>query len=244
MMRETTVDKALLAAFADGELSPEEAAAVVMHLADHPEDQAFVDDLMAANAALIRAFDAPMTAPVPPAILAAIDGPPVRAKVVALPKRRGLAWAAVALAASVGLAVVLFPAARPTGLTAGPVAQGQALHDALQSLPSGTTVPLTAGQDLTILATLPTTAGHCREVEVINRADRRLDVALACTAGDGWRVDVVLSEPLPEATPDQGFVPAGGIETEALTLWLDRLGAGMALDAATEAAMIARGWAR
>ncbi|MBN2631792.1 MAG: zf-HC2 domain-containing protein [Rhodobacteraceae bacterium] len=244
MMRETTLDKARLAAFADGELSPEEAAAVVMHLADHPEDQAFVDDLMAANAALIRAFDAPMTAPVPPAILAVIDGQQARAKVVSFPGRRAFALAGVALAASVALAVVLVPGPRPSGLTVGPVAQGQVLHDLLQSLPSGQTVPLTAAQDLTILATLPTTAGHCREVEVIDRAAGRLDMALACTADAGWRVDVVLSEPLPDTPPDQAYVPAGGIETEALTLWLDRLGAGMALDAATEAGMIARGWVR
>ncbi len=47
-----------LAAFVDGELSPEEAAEVVMHLADHPADQTYVDDLFAANAALAEAFSA------------------------------------------------------------------------------------------------------------------------------------------------------------------------------------------
>ena len=46
------MDRARLAAFVDGELSPEDSAAVVMHLADHPADQAYVDDLFAANAAL------------------------------------------------------------------------------------------------------------------------------------------------------------------------------------------------
>jgi hypothetical protein len=39
-----------------------------MRLADHPEDQAYVDDLMAANAALSRAFAAPMEEPVPPVL--------------------------------------------------------------------------------------------------------------------------------------------------------------------------------
>jgi len=37
MTRPTALDKHRLAAFADGELSPEEAAALVIHLADHPQ---------------------------------------------------------------------------------------------------------------------------------------------------------------------------------------------------------------
>ncbi len=45
MTRSTVMDKDRLAAFVDGELTPEEAAAVVMHLARHPDDQAYVDDL-------------------------------------------------------------------------------------------------------------------------------------------------------------------------------------------------------
>ena len=52
MTAQSKIDRTRLAAFVDGELSPEEAAAVVMHLADHPADQAYVDDLFAANAAL------------------------------------------------------------------------------------------------------------------------------------------------------------------------------------------------
>lgn len=63
MTRPQMMDKQHLAAFADGELSPEEAAAVVMYLADHPADQAWVDDLMAANAALAQAFSTPCTNP-------------------------------------------------------------------------------------------------------------------------------------------------------------------------------------
>ena len=64
----TAFDKDRLAAFGDGELSPEEAAAVVMHLADHPDDQAWVDDLIAANETLAAAFAAPLHEPVPEAI--------------------------------------------------------------------------------------------------------------------------------------------------------------------------------
>jgi anti-sigma factor RsiW len=87
----TVMDKDRLAAFVDGELSPEEAAAVVLHLADTPVDQAYVDDLFAANEALAQAFGAPLSEPVPEAIHAAIMGPSAATNVVAFRPRRALA---------------------------------------------------------------------------------------------------------------------------------------------------------
>ena len=237
------MDKSRLAAFVDGALTPEEAAAVVMHLADHPEDQAYVDDLMAANTALARAFARPMTEPVPEAIRAAIDGVPQAQVLPFRPRRAALAFGGLALAASAVLALVLVPEPAPQGLVLGPVASGSALHDHLQRLPSGQTVDLADGAELTILATLPTRSGPCREVEVIDRVAGRLDLLLACKPGSGWQVEVALAEPLPEGVEDEGFVPAGGMETAGLTPWLDQREAGMALDAAAEAALIARGWA-
>jgi anti-sigma factor RsiW len=168
MMQDTVMDKTRLAAFADGELPPEEAAAVVMHLADHPQDQAFVDDLMAANQALLRAFSAPMAQPVPTAILTAVQGSqaaPAPARVVAFPVRAVWALAGIALAASVVLAVVWVPGQEANGVRVGPVASSSALHDHLTALGSGQTVEFGPGA-LTILATLPVDAGHCREVEV------------------------------------------------------------------------------
>ena len=244
MMRSTVMDKDRLAAFADGELTPEEAAAVVMHLADHPEDQAFVDDLMAANEALAKAFAGPMSEPVPPRILAAIEGRKAEAapNVIAFPRRPVVAAGGVALAASLALAAVLWPGAPDVTLTVGPVPVDHVLHEPLQTLPSGQTVGIGENAELTILATLPVPDGHCREVEVIDRAAGRLDMVLACQQGQGWQVRLALAEPLPEDVSDDGYVPAGGAETQALTLWLDQMGAGMALDAEAEAAAIARGW--
>lgn len=245
MMHNTTMDKDRLAAFADGALSPEEAAAVVMHLADHPQDQAYVDDLMAANEALAKAFAAPMSEPVPPRILAAIEGRAAgMANVVPFARRLPVLMGGLALAASVALAAVLWPRAEGFPLMVGAVTEGSALQAHLQALPSGQTLRVGGGAELTILATLPTPTGHCREIEVIDRAKGRLDVALACQQPSGWRVEVALAEALPEGVAGEGYVPAGGAETQALTPWLDRLGAGLALDAAAEAEVIARGWQR
>lgn len=243
MTHETVMDKDRLAAFADGELTPEEAAAVVMHLADHPADQAYVDEVMAANAALIQAFDRPMREPVPPRLLATIRGEQAPTKVIAFPGRRLMAFGGMALAASLALGAVLVQTEPSVRVAVGPLTQKDALHDPLQRLPSGQTLGLSDGVDLTILASLPVTDGFCREAELIDRNADRLDMLLACKQGSGWTVVMTLSEVLPEDLSEQGFVPAGGSETQALTLWLDKMGAGMALDAEAEALAIGRDWA-
>ena len=247
------IDRSQLAAFADGELSPEEAAAVVMHLADHPEDQAFVDEIMAANAALARAFAAPMSEPVPDAIRATILGEsssaaPLRqdtARILPL-RRRVAAFGGLALAASVATAALFLPQSplRPNDgalrFEPGPLAAGSELTGAISAQPSGQTVAI-QGAELTFLASLPMPGGHCREAELIDRAEATLTMALVCNRGTGWSVEVALSEPLPE-TDATGFVPASGAEAGALELWLDRLGAGLVLSPAEEAEAIAKGW--
>lgn len=243
MTRNTQIlglDKDRLAAFVDGELSPEEAAAVVMYLADHPADQAYVDDLIAANEALALAFAAPMAEPVPPVMRALILGE--GATVLPFRSRAPLfvAGAGMALAAGLAVAALILPQAAP-GLKPGPVADSSALARVLAQAPSGTPQALDAGREVLILASLPTPAGFCREVEVMDRAADRLDLALACTSGDGWQVELVLTEGLSGAAAG-GFVPASGVEVQGIGLFLDRIGAGASLDAATEAQVIAAGW--
>ncbi|MBS0124863.1 anti-sigma factor family protein [Thetidibacter halocola] len=240
-MTRTMMDKERLAAFADGELSPEDAAAVVMHLSDHPEDQAYVDDLMAANAALAQAFSAPLAEPVPTRLLAAAGMP--GANVIPF-RRRVLRLGAggLALAASVAAAALLVWPGADTRLVPGAVAGGSPLAQALDSLPSG--VPATLeGRALMILASLPVQDGFCREVEIVDSSASLLEMALACRGAGGWRVEVVLAERLPETT-ENGYVPAGGVETAGLTPFLDRLGAGLALSPQDEQAAIAAGWKR
>lgn len=245
MTTQPTMDRDRLAAFVDGELSPEEAAAVVMHLADHPADQAFVDDLFAANAALAAAFAAPLSEPVPPALQAVLDGKGASAQIIPLRPRLRPAFmaGALAIAASLAAAVVLFRPAEPSNLALGPVAAGSPLAQVLDTLPSGTPVTEADGRELMILATLPTDTGHCREVEAIDRTAAQIELALACQgAGTGWKVEVVLKEPLPTADGQDGFVTAEGTAAQGLSPFLDQRGAGLALSPAAEADMIAKGW--
>ncbi len=248
MTFETVMNKDRLAAFADGELPPEEAAEVVMHLADCPGDQAYVDELMAANQALVQAFDAPLHEPVPDTIREAITGREPAENIVPFRRRpAALAGAGLALAASVALAAVILPELRgapsDTLLALGLVADDTVLDRALKTLPSGVPERLASGQEIMILATLPVADGFCREVEVIDDAANRLDFGIACLDETSWTVEVTLSEPLSSSGTEDGFVTASGAEVQGLQPFLDRLGAGLPLDADAEAGAIAQGWA-
>jgi Putative zinc-finger len=252
MTRPTVMDKDRLAAFVDGELSPEEAAAVVMHLADHPQDQAHVDDLMAANAALVQAFARPMEEPVPPALRDLILGEAESASVVvsfrARPRLSTLAvWGGLAtgaaLAAGLALAVYL-PSGGGPDLVPGPLAADSPLQPALAALPSGEVQTLPDGAELMILATLPTPGGFCREVEVVRPADQSLQAALVCTEGRGWEVEVVIAENLAAAAAAEGFATASGDEAQSFVPFLDRMGAGAVLSPQEEVAAMTRGWTK
>lgn len=245
MSAKPTMDPSRLAAFADGELSPEEAAAVVMHLADHPEDQAYVDNLMAANEALLQAFSEPLGEPVPGEIKNVILGEAQTAKIIPFRKRSAV-WISTAVAAMLALGVFsgpdLFAPVAAPNLTLGPIDSGSNLATALSRLPSG--VPESSGtdQEFMILATLPISDGYCREFEVINRAKQRIDLGIACITSDSWVVEVTMSEPLSASGTEDGFVTASGTEMQGLMPFLDRLGAGASLAPDAEADLIANGW--
>jgi Putative zinc-finger len=254
MNRPTIIDKAQLAAFADGELSPEEAAAVVMHLADHPEDQTFVDEVMAANLALGRAFAAPLQEPVPARFTALLLPETAQlttgsANIIAFPKAlrtrvvlAGLLSAGLAIAAA--LTAVAFLPSAGTGLSVGPVAQGSALNEVLFTTPSGETVAFGAQNTVTVLSSLPAKAGYCREFEVVSQGSRQVQLGLACQDGNGWTLDVVVTEVLQmDDGSNDGYAAASGHDDGAIVRWLDRRGAGSVMTAAQEAERIAAGWA-
>lgn len=245
---ETEMEKERLAAFVDGELSPEEAADVVLHLARHPGDQAYVDELFAANAALAETFSDPMKEPVPEAILAAIMGGPERAepeKVIPFrPRKLGMGWVAAgaALAATVAVATFLLPQAADRGLTPGLLAASDDLANLLETQVAGAPVTLDDGREAMVLATfaLPE-EGFCREFEVIDQAAGRIDYAVACREAAGWDIRVAMVEGTEDGGPTEGFATASGVEAEALMTVLES-GDAEPLGADAEAAALATGW--
>lgn len=241
------IDRDQLAAFADGELEPEDAAAVVMHLADHPGDQAFVDEVMAANIALARAFQAPMQEPVPDRFTALILRDAADTVIPFRPKAKLRVWGAGLIAAGMAIAaalatVAILRGAEP-GLSVGPVATASALHQILTTTPSGEVVAFGGLGNLTILASLPATDGFCREFEVIAQDVGQLQVGLACREGGAWAVDVLLAEAITsDLAASDAYVPASGDAIPEMDTWLEQRGAGLALRPDEEAAAMAKGW--
>jgi hypothetical protein len=243
----TTMNKDHLAAFADGELSPEEAARVVMHLADNPQDQAYVDELYAANEALVRAFSAPMQEPVPEAIREAIMGKAATNVLVFGPRpKRTLALTGLGVAATLAIAAVLLTGLsggpQSTGIALGPLAAVDPVAGVLDTSASGSVVQLPDGRATMVLATFGMSDGrYCREFEVVDNAGGRVDYAVGCRAGDIWTIEATIAEAAADDVV-QGFVTASGDEANILTQFLERGGAPVLLDAAAEADVIGKGW--
>lgn len=244
------LDPAILHAFADGELEPEDAARVVMHLADCPADQAVVDGIMAMNATLARACEAPLHQPVPPAIRAAIFGPPAEALAIAAPPARAarmarfpvrwrLAAGAGALAATLAVAAILLPPADGPMLALGPLESRSPMSQALDELASGQTRLVERNTELGILASFAVQHGYCREFSL--RHDTGPDlVALACNDAGGWHV--AARQAVPASPPSSGYVPAGGDGHDPIGTQLDARGAGLMLTPEEEAGVLRAGW--
>lgn len=248
---DTVMDPERLEAFVDGELSPEDAASVVLHLADCAQDRAHVDALMETGALLAAAYAEPLHQAVPERLRATIFPTAIRTapardrrRTTAPTRQRTsrLRWAIAGLAASVLLVVGLVQRNGPAReITAGPIAAGSALHAALERMPSGA-----APEGLTLMGTFRDAAGRpCREFEALAAPTGVVTRGIACRAtGGGWTTIAAYSEAKPaEPGPSQAFIPAGGADDGDLDAVLDRIGAGMTLTPAEEAALLDTGWA-
>ncbi|MFV0493014.1 MAG: anti-sigma factor family protein [Pseudorhodobacter sp.] len=246
------LDLPILHAFCDGELEPEDAARVVMHLADCPADQKVVDGIMAMNAMLARACAGPMEEPVPQGLRAAIFGGPV-----AVPGnrdnekpgqgsnmpglRRTLRWAGggAALAAGLAALAIWFPWRDDPMLPLGAVDPRSPMAEALGEIPSGDTRLVARNLELNMVASFAVENGYCREFTL--RPDDRPDLhALACTGPESWQV--VAREEVSDAPPAEGYIPAEGGQEDLIGTQLDRLGAGAVLSQTEEAEALSAGW--
>jgi hypothetical protein len=259
-MIKTVIDRAALDAFVDGALSPEESARIVLHLADCPADQAYVDAVMETNALLAAAYAEPMHAPLPDRLRATIFPEAPAGSAAARPPSRsgwraalrgprrafwGALAATCALAVGVGTGVVSNWGA-DDDLAARPPGGDAELAVALQDSPSGAEVQTAAGSTITLIASFLDGAGRpCREYEILDLAAGALTEGVACREASGaWTPEIAVAARLPEAQ-DRGdaYVPASGAGDEAIGAALDRLEAGMAMTPAEEQALLAADWA-
>lgn len=228
----TGLDPALLGAYVDGELSPQEAEQVERHLANSPEDRRTVETLREMNAQLASAFGAPLRAPLPSPLRGRLAGATAR------PSRRvGLLWpvaAGSALAASIAVAAAMLVGgylgnATEPGLAAGDIAPSSPLHVLLESLPDGGRAEVGSGT-----ATLSTTfidgsGDPCRELEWSAGADASSTWAIACRRDEEWLVEIALIRPAADRGASDAYIPAAGAGEEVMDAALAALRAGPVL---------------
>jgi hypothetical protein len=238
-----------LAAYVDGALEPEEAARVVIGLADGAEDRQHVEALTELNHLLSAAYAAPLAEPVPDRIrriLVPEWRSRGRSRSISL---RDWLMPAGMLAAAAGVALLIGVSignhtSAPGEPDVGPV--GDDLHTALEGSRSGETVPLGDGREITLIATFRDGAGRfCREFEAQAAGSGQFSRGIACRDDpEAWIVAVMVSEPMADQVNALGgYVPAEGTTDAALTGALDVLGAGPSLGPSAERALIESGWA-
>jgi hypothetical protein len=245
------VDETRLAAYVDGALEPEEAAEVVIHLADSAEDRRRVADLTELNALLVAAYAAPLSEPVPERIRRSV----APSNVAPFPPRyrqrpTAVAGALLAMAATVALVFGLSDGWRSGATGApgvGPVAAGSELHAALETNASGSVVSFPDGDEVTLIATFRDGRGQpCREFELMQENAAEFSRGIACRGAEAtWSVAVIVTEPVSgEVADDATYMPAAGAIDAALSGALDVLGAGPSLAPAAEEELIRSGWPR
>jgi len=250
MIEPTNPDDDALSALIDGVLPSDEAAELRARLDRDPALAARLAAMERANRAVRDAYRGVVDEPLPERVLDLLRAPQARANVVDLDARRARralpAWLPQAAAAGVALAIGLglgfglghrSERSPSAGLLAstGPVAAGSALHELLESVPSGEARELD-GATAEARFTFRTQGGDwCRELAVSSGAAR--NAAVACRRDGGWRVDLVGVE----AAAGEVYRPAGGDAPvrEAVDALID----GEPLERDAERALVERGWA-
>lgn len=234
-MQDTSDD--MLMALADNELSGPEAERLRAQIAADPVLLARFAVFSETRAAVQAAFAA---GPVPDRLIRAIElaqaEPAASPKIAALwPKRAAAGWQ-LALAASLLLVVGAgsFLAGRslsPASLLTDPaLAAAQALSERI----TGDEAALASGGTARVLGSYRTDAGVCRLFELRLPADRSERAVVCRPLGGEWAVVAAVT-----AGEGEGYVTASVSAVTVIDQVLDDLGAGPALDSASEAALLA-----
>ncbi|MBO9582134.1 MAG: hypothetical protein J7498_14685 [Sphingobium sp.] len=243
-----TIDPEMLAAYADGELSPADAAKVEDAIAAQPELAKQVEAHRALRAQLSAHFDPILAAPVPDRLtdllkpresaqlidLAAVRRAREEERSVAKATRPRWALGG-ALAASLALGVVVGRVAIPVG----PVASQDGQLVARGDLANALTTQLASaqdGKDIRILISFEAKDGrYCRGYE------QGATAGIACREGGDWRI-IRTQAGLPQKAQSP-YAQAGSQASEIMAS-AQEMAAGDALDAAAERAALKDGWTR
>lgn len=266
-----TVPDELLMAYADGELTAEEAKALEQLLTQDTALRARLEPFVETRIRISYAFEHKLHEPVPDRLIAAIARastaparteparPPLMQRVREISNtlldtyfpggvsQALVAGAAACLLAGTAIGWIAGRATAPSGLieTAGSelVASG-ALARALESGPSGVPVG-TDGEGASIVPVLSfrtQTSDVCREYRVTGAADDRDFAGLACRTPDGlWRVALHV-QTLSAPEGHGPYQTATSLKVPAVDALTETLISGDAFGRDEEAALLANGW--
>ncbi len=263
----TELNDELLVAYADGELSPEDAAKVELALQTDLRVREAVQMFRDTADWSRRAFDDVLREPVPERLLRAAAGQPDaaeatgaepsyegrRAKPAFQGRLAGLAMAAsIALAIGVGGGFGLSQWSVPieagsAGISQiGAVDSHGALHSALESGASGALTKVGTGGDVMPLTTFVDRGGrYCREflTTLADRSGTSAAFGIACRQPTGtWLVEAVGAAPTPGRGTGDRFVTATGPQEHVLQAVIGAMSDSGPLALDDEAALLATGW--
>ncbi len=231
-----TVREDRLSAWIDGALDPAQADAFDRDLAADPEFARIAAQWRANDARIAVALTGAAQRPFPAATLALLAAPAAN-NLPANDNSRKRLWSVAGLGAIAATLVLAFASRTPM-----PLAAPDALSQALDRTPSLADAALPDGRHIVPALTTRAQDGRwCREYRDGGT------VALACRgAGGQWRDEARGPGTTPEAAtaPEAGaeIVVASGANDAVLDPAFHRLGAGDAVDAATEKRLIAGHW--
>lgn len=237
-MNDRTVSDEMLMAMADGEVSGEEAEAILRLAESDPDVRSRLEEFRRTRSATRDAF-APVLEETPPARLATAIGRPRtgwRAALEESPEHRSIAsWMALAasLVAAAGIGYWAGGAGKATPWV--PALDGSLLA-AVSSAPSGQVATVDIAGTHTpfeVLATFAVEDGVCRVFTLGGGNPLR---AVACNGGAGWTLALAAAE------GGSTYNPASDGAVQTVEAWLDVAGAGPALSLETEADLIGRHW--
>lgn len=230
----TEQDLELLSQFLDGELPSPQARVLRERLLAEPELRAQLERMKSVDDRLRRVFAE--TGTVPPRVAALLEDSATR-DTATRPRhvgRWGFAIAASVLAAAVFLASPEWRQQQPAG--------DVLLAQALESVPSSSDAWTALDDDRQVrplLSFATHSGGWCREYLLQQGSDSWHGVA--CREGESqWSTELLVPEAAAAAPGD--YRPAGAGDTDAIADFVDQRAADIALSAAEEAGLIARGW--
>ena len=237
------VSDEMLMALTDGELDADTAESVAQAVSADPALQARLAEFELTRRLAKGAFASVLEEPVPPRLVAALGGSR-SADRKPHPSRRWWPFGAAVAAGIAGFAIASLLGEIPQG--AGTLPDTRAIAQLLKSTPSGETIAWrgdsgSAAGSFAATGSFAVPDGVCRtftlEEEPADAGEWR---GVACHQGELWSVEILVAGAAPEQSGF--FSTASERATQSIDAFLDAMGAGGALEAAEEAALMANNW--